>query len=331
MKRTITATLLALIVASAAVAQESGARQPQQTTVPGSQAQTPAQPATPGAGHLPGTKAQPQATSQEEYNGYLAVVQAADIATAEAAANDFATKFPTSNLRGAVYHLLMMKYSQQDNMAKTVEMGRKAVQADPDNPVVLALLASTVAEGAREADLDFDEKVAEVLKLGEKAVLSADTSITVPPSVTAEQLETFRAKIKSLAHGSMGKVMLQKEDYTGAEKHLREAIQFAKANPPDAANDQLRLSIALDKQRRYPEALEAARQAMTLAPAGSQTATLAKQQHDRLAKLAPGAGGAATTTTTAPTGAAAPAAQPTTGTTTTQPQQQQKPQGTTPR
>jgi tetratricopeptide (TPR) repeat protein len=328
MKRIMTATLLALAIAPVAVAQApSGARQPQQTTTPGTPSQTPAQPTAPGAGHLPGTKAQPQATSQEEYNGYLAVVQAPDLTAAETAANDFATKFPNSNLRGAVYHLLMMKYSQQDNVNKTIEMGRKAVQVDPDNPVVLGLLASTLSETAREADLDFDEKAAEVVKLAEHAIQTTDTNITVPPTVTAEQLEVFRAKIKALAHGAMGKVLLQKNDFAGAEKHLRQAIELSKANPGDAANDHLRLSITLDKQRRYPEALEQARLAMTLAPAGSPTANLAKQQHDRLAKLAPGGAGASTTTST-PAAGTPPATPPGA---TTPPPPPQKPQGTTPR
>src|SRR5688572_2450967 len=167
MKRMTIVILAALMITSAALAQGTGT-QPQQTQPSGSQqpsgAQQPAGgqqqppaavqtvPATPGAGHLPGTKAQPQPATQEEYNAYVAVTQSPDVATAEAAANDFASKFPNSTLRGALFHVMMMKYSQQNNAQKAIEMGRKSVEFDPDNPVVLALLASSVAETAREAD-----------------------------------------------------------------------------------------------------------------------------------------------------------------------------------
>jgi hypothetical protein len=79
----------------------------------------------------------PQAKTQEEYAAYNTVAAQADVAAAEIAANDFAQKFPQSELTSLLYGQLMQKYYSQNKPDKTIEMGRKTLKLDPSNPLHL--------------------------------------------------------------------------------------------------------------------------------------------------------------------------------------------------
>src|SRR4051794_12792713 len=75
-------------------------------------AQTPAKPPV----KVGGTKVAPEPKTKEEEAAMKAVIaKASDPAAMEAAANDFSTKFPDSNVRGMLYRQLMLLYEQQGN------------------------------------------------------------------------------------------------------------------------------------------------------------------------------------------------------------------------
>jgi len=74
-----------------------------------------------------------------------------------------------------------------------------------------------------------------------------------------------------------------KDDYPKAEENLRKSLD-ALPSQPDALT-YFRLSIALDKQGKYTDALEAATKAVGLAQAGTAVGTAARSEQDRLQKL----------------------------------------------
>jgi hypothetical protein len=55
----------------------------------------------------------------------------------------------------------------------------------------------------------------------------------------------------------------------------------------------LRLTMALDREGKYPEALKEANQAVALTQDGTPAGVLARREHDRLAKLTGGGSPAA--------------------------------------
>ncbi|HXE90756.1 MAG TPA: hypothetical protein VNK82_07320, partial [Terriglobales bacterium] len=167
--------LMAMSVSGAAgMQQQPPAGQPQA----GSQPSQPA-PATPGRRVL-------QAQTAEEQAAYMAVVNNADMAAAEAAATDFVTRFPTSRLRGTLYQVLQQRYQNANNAEKTIEMGRKSIEYDPDNTWALAMTASVLADRTRETDLDRDEKLADVAKFAQRAIDTVDTGLVLAPNATEE-------------------------------------------------------------------------------------------------------------------------------------------------
>src|SRR5438270_9975765 len=77
------------------------------------------------AAAAPAGKRMPQAKTQPEFEAYNAAIQLADAAAAEKAADDFAAKFPDSELRVVLYKSAMQKYQVANNADKMLEMAQK--------------------------------------------------------------------------------------------------------------------------------------------------------------------------------------------------------------
>src|SRR5215471_4160873 len=143
MQRNVIIVLLATLT-GISLAQSSPGAQPQSPPAQSQQqgTQPPAPPRTSGQQQVaPGQSAGPQsqapaggprkvqAHSQAEFDAYkladASVTSDPDLAKGEAAATDFQTKFPQSELTSLLYDKLMKRYQQANNAEKTIEMGRK--------------------------------------------------------------------------------------------------------------------------------------------------------------------------------------------------------------
>jgi len=236
--------------------------------------QTPA----PSAGKLP-----PQAKTQEEYKAYQEASQLVDPVAAEKAADDFAAKFKNSELRYLLYYRAMTLYQNQNNADKAIEMGRKVLQINPDEPITLAMVANFISERVRDTDPDRDLRLAEALADAQKSLQSIDTELIVPPGTPAAKVESDKALLRSIAYAAIGNVYLSKGDYAQAESNLKKSLDLNTVQP-DAVT-WLRYAVVLDHLSRYPEALQATNKALELSPQGSPQADMAKQEQDRLQKL----------------------------------------------
>src|SRR5215469_5939543 len=83
----------------------------------------------------PAPQHQPQAKSKEEFDAYNQAAAKTDPTQLEAAADDFAQKFPNSELKELLHVRAMNLYQQQNNSAKVISSGRKAIALNSTNPV----------------------------------------------------------------------------------------------------------------------------------------------------------------------------------------------------
>jgi tetratricopeptide (TPR) repeat protein len=291
MKRVqVTLLIMLFAVASLAVAQNDQGKQKK------GKGQTAAQPA-PAPVAPAGAKLPPQAKTQEEFAAFQQAYSVADPAAAEQAAEAYCTQFKDSDLRMLLYRRLMTMYQSANNAEKTIEMGRKVLEFDSNNPEALVTVASVLSERTRESDLDKDTRLSEATADAQKALKAVETDLMVSPGTPPEKIEEAKNMLRSMAWGAMGSVELTNKNYPAAETNLRKAIEYGQAQPDPVTH--LRLSVVLDHEQKYAEALPVAEKALQLSPPGSQEALLAKQERDRLLKL-----------TGAPAPAATPAAQP---------------------
>jgi tetratricopeptide (TPR) repeat protein len=322
MMKTATLVVALVCIAAWANAQSSGtpSQQPGSQPQSGSQAgqagagQSAAQPGQAGtqgaAAAAPQGKRPPQAKSQDEFNAYKAAVAATDPAASEKAADDFAAKFPNSELRGMLYRKAMQDYQNSNNADKAVEVANKVLAIDPDDPQALIVKAEVLSEKTRPTDLDFNQKTADALAAAQHALQTIDTDLMFAPGAPADKVQAAKDWLRSTAYAVIGNVEMSKNDYPAAERDIKKAIELTQAQP-DPVN-YLRLSVALDNQSKYPEALQAAGKAAELAPENTQVGQLARQEQNRLKQLTGGGapGAASNTPANAPKPATPPPTSP---------------------
>jgi tetratricopeptide (TPR) repeat protein len=243
-----------------------------------------AAPATPPVGKRP-----PQAKTQAEFDAYkVAAANTTDGVALEKAADDFATKFPDSELRILLYRTAMHTYQTSNNSEKMMDMGRKVLKIDPDDPEALVGVAQVLAERTRETDLDKDQRFDEGTKLALHAIETTETDITVPPGTPQDKIDAYKGFLKSSAYYVLGTIQYSREKYADAEGYFHKSLDAFPSQPDPLAV--LRLALSLDKQEKYPEALKYANQAvqMTEANQGTTLATLSRNERDRLVQLTGG-------------------------------------------
>ena len=244
-----------------------------------------AQPA--GQASAPAGKRPPKVNSQEEFNAYKTAAALTDAAALEKGSDDFAAKYPESELRPLLYRSAMQRYQLVNNSDKMLEMAKKVLALDPDDPEALVGVSQVLAERTRDTDLDRDQRLAESRKDAERALQTVDTDIPssgYPP----EQLTAYKGYLRSEAYAVLGKLSSDAKNWPDAESKLRKSIEAFPQQVDSIAV--LRLAVALDMQNRIPEALKYADQAVELTKdrPDSGAGKAARDEKDRLTKLSVG-------------------------------------------
>jgi len=229
-------------------------------------------------------KRPPQTKTQQEYDAWKAAAAVTtDPAAAEKAAEDFAAKFPDSEVRVLLYQNAMRLYQNANNAEKTDAMGRKVLSLDPDHPEALVAVAGVIAERTRDSDIDKDQRFNEATAMARKALQTVDTDISVPQGTPQEKIDVYKAYLRSNAYSILGAIEFKKENYAAAQDDLQKAIDAFPSDP--APVDVLRLALVLDKQGKYPEALKVATRAVEMTQDNTVIGTPARRERDRLQQL----------------------------------------------
>jgi tetratricopeptide (TPR) repeat protein len=235
-----------------------------------------------GQAAAPAGKRPPQAKTQDEFAAYKAVVALTDPAAQEKAADEFAKKFPDSELRALLYKSVMHGYQHANNLDKMMEMAQKILSYDADDPEALVNAAQVLAERTRDTDLDKDQRLAEARKDAQRALVTVDTDVPsagYPP----DQLIAYKGFTRSEAYEILGTLDYNANAWADAEANLKKSIDaFPQQMDPIAV---FRLSVALDMQSKYKEALNYANKAVDLTKEGTNAGDAARKEKDRLTQL----------------------------------------------
>ena len=280
MKRAAVIQILTIVSFALGAAVMSGQTTPQNQPAPNAQG-TAQQAATP-AGKRP-----PQAKTQPEFDAYKAAVATTDPAALEKAADDFAAKFPDSELRVLLYKNVMRLYQNANNTDKTEGMGRKVLGFDADDPEALVIVAEVIAERTRDSDIDKDQRFGEATAMAQKATQTIETDVQVPAGTPQDKVDAYKAMMRSQAYSIIGTIDFKKENYPSAEQNLQKSLDAYPADPDKVVV--LRLALTLDKEQKYPEALKVANRAVELTQDNTPIGTPARHERDRLQQLTGGA------------------------------------------
>ena len=253
--------------------------------------------------------------TREEYKAYQAAVANEQNPEAmEKAADDFAAKFPNSDVRLLLYRAAMSSYQNAGNPEKMMNMGLKVLAIDKDDPEALIGIAEILEERTGPTDLDRQQRSDQVVEYATHALKTLDTDLAVPAGTSPDRIDAYKKYLRSTALAIIGTIFYKQEHFAEAETKLRDAMETDAANPDPVVV--LRLALALDQQKKYSDALEQANRAVELTTEGTDLGRMARNERDRLVVQAGGSGapaaGAASGNQSAPSNNA-PADQPSPG------------------
>jgi len=269
----------------------------------------------------PQGKRPPQAKTQPEFDAYkAAMTNPSDGPAIEKAADDFAAKFPDSELRVLLYRTAMHAYQSANNADKMMEMGRKVLAIDPDDPEALIGVAQVLAERTRDTDLDKDQRWNEALTMAQKSLSTIDSDVAASPGTPPDKIEAYKNFLRSDAYLVVGSVQYNEGKYPDAQASLQKSIDVYPSQPDPIAV--LRLALAFDKQEKYQDALKYANQAVGMTQESTAIGSAARHERDRLMQLTGAVIPAPSAAPAQPAGGAGTPAQPAgTGTPTQTPPQ----------
>ena len=127
----------------------------------------------------PKESGKPAKVNKAEEAAYKAVLaaQSGDPAMQIPVGEDFITKFPMSRYVGGVYGMLTTAYYTTGNTDKMFAAGAKALELDPDNVDVLALLAMAIPRRVKSNTPDGPQQL-------QKAEVYAHHAIELIPNLT---------------------------------------------------------------------------------------------------------------------------------------------------
>jgi len=258
------------------------------------QTQPAGQPNSPTGQASPAAKRPPQAKTQAEYDAWKAAAANTDPAAMEKSADDFATKFPDSELRVLLYKNTMRAYQNANNSEKVEAIGRKVIALDPDDPEALVSVAEVISERTHDTDIDKDQRYAEGIKLAQRSLQTIDTDVTVPPGATQQQVDAYKASLRSRAYSAIGSIEYNQNNFAAAQGDFQKAIDAVPNDP--YVLDVLHLALSMDKQATaetdrdkqramYTEALKVANRAVDMTKENTPLGTPARHERDRLQQL----------------------------------------------
>ncbi len=226
-----------------------------------------------------------QAKTAQEFKDYNTAYALTGGEAVEKAADEFAAKYPASELTVFLYEKAMHEYQAVNNQSKIVATGEKVLQLDPNNAIALVLTANVLSDDLSEKDPDH-QKAAEIKSNATHAIAILTGNFSPVANATPEQVEAYKKTLLALAHSALGITALKMNDDADAEKELKAA---ADANPgqPDPFV-WYHLSLAQDHQKKYSEALVSVNQAVQNAGSNPDIGELAKGEQARLRTLTGG-------------------------------------------
>ena len=174
----------------------------------------------------------PKINKAEEaaYKSVLAA-QGGDPAMQIQVGEDFITKFPMSKYVPGVYGMLTTAYYTSGNTDKMFAAGAKALELNPDNVDVLALLAMAIPRRVKANTPDGPQQLQKAEVYAHHAI-ELIPSLAKPETVDDATFEKAKNDKLALAHSGLGLLAIDHQKYEDARTELMQAVQLATSPDP---------------------------------------------------------------------------------------------------
>jgi tetratricopeptide (TPR) repeat protein len=174
-----------------------------------------------------------QKVNKAEEAAYKSVLaaQGGDPAMQITIGEDFITKFPMSKYVGGVYGLLTTAYYTTGNTDKMFAAGAKALELNPDNVDVLALLAMAIPRRVKSNTPDGPQQLQKAEVYAHHAIELIPT-MAKPETVDDATFEKAKNDKLALAHSGLGLLDIDHSKFEDARNELTQAVQLAATPDP---------------------------------------------------------------------------------------------------
>lgn len=181
----------------------------------------------------PAEKEKPQKVNKKEEAAYKKVLEAqgADPAMQIQVGEDFVTQFPMSRYLPGVYGMLTTAYYTTGNTDKMFATGAKALELNPDNVDVLALLAMAIPRRVKSNTPNGPQQLQKAEEYAHHAI-ELIPNMAKPESIDDAAFEKAKNDKLALCHSGLGLLDIDHQKYEDARTELTQAVQLATSPDP---------------------------------------------------------------------------------------------------
>jgi len=221
----------------------------------------------------------PQPKTDQEFIDFTIASGMRGGSAMEKAAEDFAVKYPDSEMRVLLFLNAMHEYHKENNPRKMITTGEKVLEFEPYNPIGLVLTAAALADTLSDCDPDREAKISKIQQRANR-VLGMLDNFPYPSSATPEQISVYKRVMSSMAHFALGIMDLRIGSDKEAENELQLAAELSRDDPYIWYN----LALAQDHLEKYSQALDSVNRALQYADLEDDIRLVASVERDRLLK-----------------------------------------------
>jgi len=178
-----------------------------------------------------GKKGQPITNPEDEDYKKLLAASGSTPMTQISLGEDFIMKYPMSHYLGSVYAMLTTQYSNNGQEDKMFAAGAKAIELNPDNVDMLALMAMAIPRRIKATTPDAAAQMKNAEAYGHHAIELIPT-LPKPAEMDDATFEKTKNDKLSMAHSGLGLIDLNHQKYEDARTELMLAVQLSSAPDP---------------------------------------------------------------------------------------------------
>jgi len=165
----------------------------------------------------------------------------------------FLQKYQVSRYRATIYSALTSAYLVTNQVPKMEDAGQKALELNPKDVQVLAMLGQTLPRAMNSSTPDPVKRLEKAEEYSKRAIEVIPT-LTKPSDQTDQQFTQAKNQTLAIAHSGLGLVDFRRGDFAGA---ITELDQSVKLDPRGDATNYYVLGVANQNAKHYEEAAAA--------------------------------------------------------------------------
>jgi tetratricopeptide (TPR) repeat protein len=211
---------------------------------------------------LASSKQVPQASSQQELDEYIEILDADTPLSKVQTIQAFLQHYPASNFQAIVYQFLMLAYKELGDSRGLIDSAEKALNVQPDNLNTLLTLADVLPNGVSGNSPEDRRRLAQAEHCARR-VFEGIEQIKLPRTMPRQRWEVLSREMESTAYEALGHVASKRGEWRDAVAQFEKAV---KQTPNPRGRQFYRLGVAYMLAGSDQSALAALHQAVELGP-----------------------------------------------------------------